>query len=344
MSSVALTVAAALAGLGGIGMQPSMSLPWTSPQDSMVGWALVEPGSLRRGDFEEPAMDLSEDVVDEVSEGFFARTISVDGCELTLDGDRSALSWESERPVWTPLAPAVENGHREKSGRWIAYEQIPRRAERPESYVAYRYPVADAQVVSGYDLDKPDAEQRRGTMNAVGHGGVDLAAERGTPVVMVRLANQVGDAEVLHVGWLFGETVVTRHAVREGGKVHDYLLLFGHLDGVGIDVRRGQRLPEGTIVGLVGDSGSPEHVHLHLEARRGRDGVDMWKVAGDELNARDYSVVVDPRNVLPLARVPRRPSRCLLRPATTPATRYRLGQAMKLTVDLGSAWRPEPLF
>ena len=335
MSSVALTVAAALVSLPSIGMHPSTSLPWSSLEDSPGTWDLVDP-----------TMDLPADALDAGLDDSPGGPVAVDGCELTLDWELSPPpSWQDKLWASMPLSPAVENGHTEKSGRWIDYEQIPLRTERPESYLAYRYPVVGAEVVSGYDLDKPDSEQRRGTMNAVGHGGVDLAAPKGTPVEMLRLVNQVGDAEVLHVGWLFGETVVTRNTVREGGKQRDYLLLFGHLDGVAVDVRRGKLLPEGAIVGLVGDSGSPEKVHLHFEARRGRDGVDLWKVAGDELNAREYSIVTNPRNVLPLAFIPRRPSKCLLRPATTLPHRHWLGDGMTLTVDLppGPTWRPQSL-
>ena len=62
-----------------------------------------------------------------------------------------------------PLAPALPNAHREKSGRWAQYEQIPRLPDRPSDYDAYRYPIPPGlpgghYVVSGYDLDRPDAE------------------------------------------------------------------------------------------------------------------------------------------------------------------------------------------
>jgi hypothetical protein len=57
------------------------------------------------------------------------------------------------------------------------------------------------------------------------------------------------------------------------------------------------------VVGYVGDTGSPELVHLHLEARRVRDGVDVASVARSAPRAlaeNANSVVCDPRNVLPL--------------------------------------------
>jgi murein DD-endopeptidase MepM/ murein hydrolase activator NlpD len=253
------------------------------------------------------------------------------GCELAFSGGLTPDSWSRELWLGAPLPRIVENAHVDRSGLWVEYDQIPRRPERPESYTAYRYPLAHAPVVSGYDLDKPDDEQRRGRMNAVGHGGVDLVAEIGAPISMVRLEHQVGDAEVLYVGWLYGETVVTRHVVREGGAARDYLLIFGHLDRAGEDVRRGRRLRDGATVGFVGNSDSPQLVHLHLEARRVRDGVDTWRLPGDALHAREFSVVSDPRNVLPLADPPRRTPRCAPRLAP-PARRYWLGDAMVLSL------------
>jgi murein DD-endopeptidase MepM/ murein hydrolase activator NlpD len=155
--------------------------------------------------------------------------------------------------------------------------------------------------VSGYDLDRDDALQRRGRrLSHVGHGAVDLPEPKGTPVTVVELEHQVGDADVVFVGPLFGTTVVTRHTVREAGHERDYLLVFGHLDAPGSTVRPGARLGAGDTVGFVGDTGSRELVHLHLEARRVRDGVDVAKLSPEGLVASENTIVCDPRNVLPL--------------------------------------------
>jgi murein DD-endopeptidase MepM/ murein hydrolase activator NlpD len=96
--------------------------------------------------------------------------------------------------------------------------------------------------------------------------------------------------------------------VREGGRLRDYVLLFGHLDAAAPGIAAGRPLKEGELVGFVGDTGSPELVHLHLEARRVREGVDMaerirTRSGGAALEA-DATVVCDPRNVLPLSDAP----------------------------------------
>lgn len=206
-----------------------------------------------------------------------------------------------------PLAPARANVHREKSGQLRQYEQIPRLPERPADYDVYRYPIPPGlpnghYVVSGYDLDRPDDQQRRGAkLRHVGHGGVDLPQAKGTPVKMVALEHQEGDAEVLYTGPLFGTTVVTRHTLREGGRLLDYVVLFGHLDAIAQGVTPGVVLKDGELVGAVGDTGSPSLVHLHYEVRRVREGVDLGKTPAGPMLVQDaITVVCDPRNVLPL--------------------------------------------
>jgi murein DD-endopeptidase MepM/ murein hydrolase activator NlpD len=195
--------------------------------------------------------------------------------------------------------------HHDRSGRLRVYDQIPRRPERPADYRKYQLPVAalpeQSFVTSGYDLDLPDEEQRRGAeMKAVGHGGIDIAQKRGTPVALVPLEHQVGDADVLFVGKLFGTSVVTHHAVREQNALRDYLVIHGHLEKPASGLARGASVPAGGIIGYVGDSGSPGVVHLHLEVRRAREGVSLNTLAGGELAHNSKTVACDPRNVLPL--------------------------------------------
>jgi len=195
--------------------------------------------------------------------------------------------------------------HHDRFGHLRVYDQIPRRPERPADYRKYRLPVAplaqQSFVTSGYDLDLPDEEQRRGAeLKAVGHGGIDLAQKRGTPVALVPLEHQVGDADVLFVGKLFGNSVVTHHAVREQGALRDYLVIHGHLEKPAANIARGSTVPDGTIIGYVGDSGSPGVVHLHLEVRRAREGVSLNALGPGELAHNAKTVACDPRNVLPL--------------------------------------------
>jgi murein DD-endopeptidase MepM/ murein hydrolase activator NlpD len=198
-----------------------------------------------------------------------------------------------------------QNEHHDRSGQLRIYDQIPRSPDRPKDFRKYRLPVPvlsdQSFVTSGYDLDRPDAEQRRGAeLSAVGHGGVDLAQARGTQVHLVNLENQVGDAEVLEVGHLFGNSVVTHHTLREGGVLREYLVIYGHLESAAPGLSHGQSLKAGALIGYVGDSGSPGVVHLHLEVRRAREGVNAGQLPLGQVNQNAKTVVCDPRNVLEL--------------------------------------------
>jgi murein DD-endopeptidase MepM/ murein hydrolase activator NlpD len=212
-----------------------------------------------------------------------------------------------------PVAPEEQDGaalasernaHRTRGGVWTEYEDIPRRPDRSNRYKDYRYPVEFADksdVLSGFDLNLPDANQRRGGKLAlVGHGGIDLAARRGTEVRLVNLEHQQGSADVLFVGPLIGNTVVTRHSVRESGTLREYLVFYGHLQAPASGLARGAVMPEGTVVGYVGDSGSPGAIHLHLEIRQVRSNVDSQSLARGELLLNARTIACDPRNVLPV--------------------------------------------
>ena len=199
----------------------------------------------------------------------------------------------------------AQNEHHDRSGRLRVYDQIPRSPERPKDFRQYHLPIpAPAKhgfVGSGYDLDRPDAEQRRGAeLSAVGHGGVDLAQARGTPVQLVNLENQVGDAIALAAGHSFGNSVVTLHTLREAGALREYLVIYGHLDSIAPGISPGQAIQADSLLGYVGDSDSPGIVHLHLEVRRAREGVNAAQLALGQITQNAKTVACDPRNVLEL--------------------------------------------
>jgi murein DD-endopeptidase MepM/ murein hydrolase activator NlpD len=263
-----------------------------------VGFALLGSRAASEMTVVRPPVRVPKEV------GIGTEGVSVLCPPLTLPDDDACVPIPPSAALGREELATLPGAHHDKRGRIETYDQIPRRPDRPVQYDAYRYPVPVPEgnlAMSGYDLDLPESEQRRGRQfSHVGHGGLDLAAPRGTPVQVVKLEHQEGDAEVLFVGKLFGNTVVTRHTLREGGRLRDYTALFGHLERPAPGVESGRPpLTEGAVVGYVGDSSSPGIVHLHFEIRRVREGVDIAKVAPERLVANDVSVVCDPRNVLP---------------------------------------------
>jgi murein DD-endopeptidase MepM/ murein hydrolase activator NlpD len=226
----------------------------------------------------------------------------------TFSDDGVCVSWEFNEEGILALTEASRS-HIENSGQRKTYDQIGKQPDRPENYDLYVYPVPPGlpggqYVISGYDLDRPDPLQRRGRgLTHVGHGGVDVPGKRGTPIRLVRLEGQQGEASLLYSGPLFGLSVVTLHTVLEGAETRQYMVLHGHLDGAA-PLALGSPLADGVVLGAMGDSGSPNLVHLHLEIRRFRAGVapeQVLKTSGAYALVQDHqSVVCDPRNLLPL--------------------------------------------
>jgi murein DD-endopeptidase MepM/ murein hydrolase activator NlpD len=87
------------------------------------------------------------------------------------------------------------------------------------------------------------------------HQGVDFAAPTGTPVMAA------GDARVAFVGWKggYGRAVILDHG-------RGYTTLYGHMSGFG-NIKVGQRIAQGTVIGRVGMTGLATGPHLHYEFR-----------------------------------------------------------------------------
>lgn len=121
-------------------------------------------------------------------------------------------------------------------------------------------PVAFSRKTSGFSMRLHPIFQ---TMRA--HQGVDYAAPSGTP------AQSVGDGVVEFAGAQggFGNMVVVNH----GGK---HSTVYAHLSR--IQVRKGQTIQKGQVIGAVGSTGWSTGPHLHFEFRVNGVHVDPQKV------------------------------------------------------------------
>lgn len=92
-----------------------------------------------------------------------------------------------------------------------------------------------------------------GTMRM--HKGVDYAASTGTPIMAA------GDGRVQFAGWQggYGRTVILDH-----GRGHT--TLYAHMSRMG-NIKQGQRVAQGTVIGYVGTTGLSTGPHLHYEFR-----------------------------------------------------------------------------
>jgi len=87
------------------------------------------------------------------------------------------------------------------------------------------------------------------------HSGLDITNAEGTPI------QATADGEVESAGWMdrYGWGVVLRHS-------GELATLYAHLSRV--DVKQGQKVLRGDILGTMGRSGNATGVHLHYEVRR----------------------------------------------------------------------------
>ncbi len=96
------------------------------------------------------------------------------------------------------------------------------------------------------------------------HFGVDFGAKRGTPI------KAVNDGKVIYAGWMRGYGKVTK--IRHGG---GFVSLYAHQSK--IQVRLGQKVKRGQIIGRVGSTGRSTGPHLHLGFYRHNKPVNPLK-------------------------------------------------------------------
>ncbi|KAB8314205.1 M23 family metallopeptidase [Tolypothrix campylonemoides VB511288] len=121
---------------------------------------------------------------------------------------------------------------------------------RPLKKSFIRMPIPYARLTSGFGT------RRHPVLGRVRmHKGVDYGARTGTPIMAA------GDARVEFVGWKggYGRTVILNHG-------RGYTTLYGHMSRFG-NIKGGQRVGQGTVIGYVGASGLATGPHLHYEFR-----------------------------------------------------------------------------
>lgn len=122
-------------------------------------------------------------------------------------------------------------------------------------------PLTFSRVSSGYGMRfHPISGNRKP------HLGIDYAAPTGTPV------RTVADGVVQFAGWQrgYGNVIFIQHR-------QDKVTVYAHLHR--IDVRKGQRVDQGQLIGQVGSTGASTGPHLHFEYRVGGDHRDPLTIA-----------------------------------------------------------------
>ena len=185
--------------------------------------------------------------------------------KLTRDlkkGDRITLVYEQ----------IFHRGNKIADGDILAAELI----HNNRSHRAIRFALADKKIdyfdTKGFDLSNafkryPMATHRR-VSSRFGrrshpiykrirmHTGVDYAAPKGSPVTVT------GNGVVQHVARKggYGNTVIIKHS-------NGITTLYGHLSGYKKNLKPGQKVYLGDVIGYVGSTGASTGYHLHYEVR-----------------------------------------------------------------------------
>lgn len=97
------------------------------------------------------------------------------------------------------------------------------------------------------------------------HSGVDFSMPVGTPIRSLH----GGYAQVIHVGWMgngYGNYVVLSDGYN--------IILYAHLQS--INVKQGDIVDSGAVIGLSGSTGRSSGPHLHLEFMDAKNGVRFY--------------------------------------------------------------------
>lgn len=106
------------------------------------------------------------------------------------------------------------------------------------------------------------------------HDGIDIPAPRGTPVVAIQNGKVI---QISRSSSGYGNLVRLQH---DGGMQSFY----GHLSE--IDVRRGQQVLQGEVIGWVGSTGKSTGPHLHLGMSQNGQSIDPESIWFDDENGR----------------------------------------------------------
>lgn len=165
-----------------------------------------------------------------------ARSLAALGDELENIEIMIGLRAEPERP----LAQRIDTASQTAFEKRLMLESIPS-----------GYPVESGRVTSSFGMRRHPIQNRTAM-----HGGVDLRAPRGTPIYAT--ADGVVEWASKHHNSGLGKMVKLVHN-------YGFSTIYGHMDQ--IDVRVGNYVKRGQLLGHSGNTGASTAPHLHYEVR-----------------------------------------------------------------------------
>ncbi|MCK4664480.1 MAG: M23 family metallopeptidase [Bacteroidales bacterium] len=113
------------------------------------------------------------------------------------------------------------------------------------------------------------------------HTGVDLTAPTGTNIY------STGDGVIIKAGYSrggYGKRVIIDHGF-------GYKTLYGHMNK--IDVKKGQKIKRGDVIGTIGNTGRSTAPHLHYEVRYKNKAVNPVNFYFNDLTPEEYDKMIE---------------------------------------------------
>jgi murein DD-endopeptidase MepM/ murein hydrolase activator NlpD len=163
-----------------------------------------------------------------------------------------------------------------------SYDEVYQLATRKEKMLASIpaiQPVANKdlkRMASGYGMRMHPIYKRRKM-----HTGMDFSAVKGTEIYAT------GNGKVVHVERSrrgYGNHVIIDHG-------YGFKTLYAHMSK--FDVRRGQEVQRGQIIGYIGNTGTSVAPHLHYEVIKNGEKVNPINYYFNDLTAEEYEKMIE---------------------------------------------------
>jgi murein DD-endopeptidase MepM/ murein hydrolase activator NlpD len=187
----------------------------------------------------------------------------------------------SERIIET--AKKIDNISRKLYVQSKSFDEVFRMAKSKEDMMIHLpavlpMPKNRGQIISGFGMRfHPILKYRRM------HTGIDIAAPKGTPIYAT------GDGVVLGAGRESGYGITCQ--INHG---YGYQTLYGHLSK--LNVRPGQKVKRGEIIGFVGSTGLSKAPHVHYEVILNGQKVNPVYFFYNDLSPSEYEEVIEKAN------------------------------------------------
>lgn len=165
--------------------------------------------------------------------------------------------------------------------QWRSYEEVVSLAQEKEKFLSSIpaiSPVSDKDLTrfaSGYGYRIHPIYRTRKM-----HTGIDLTAPTGTPVY------STGDGKIIKAGYTpggYGKRIIIDHG-------YGFKTLYAHLHEVNVKV--GQKIKRGELIGKVGNTGRSTAPHLHYEVRKNNKTENPVNYYYNDLTPEQYEEVI----------------------------------------------------